>query len=180
MLPSGRGAARDPGTRQQASDPFDRDSRSALFVTRSDTSSIAPTPPMTRTSPTSGRFRSGSRPECSCASSRRTRRERVVLLEEIEAGERHGTCKRIRREGVAVEERARAVVASERRVHGFRCAGRAERQVARGERFRQADDVGRDLPHARTRTCGPCVRIRSALHRQSCSTPKRSHRPGRR
>ncbi len=75
---------------------------------------------------------------------RRRRASTSSLVEQIEARERDRARQRIRRERMPVEERPAAVVAQERVVDGVGDDRRAQRQVAGGQRLRQADDVRRD------------------------------------
>ena len=95
---------------------------------------------MTRTSPTAS-ARRGSRPARKRGFERSDAIEGRLFAEQIEARERHRARQRIGRVGVAVEERLGAVVAEERLVDRVGDGGRAQRQVAGGQRLRQADDV---------------------------------------
>ena len=70
--------------------------------------------------------------------------EHVVFVEEVEAGERDRAGQRVSGVRMAVEEGPAAVVAQERVVDCIGDDSRAERQIAGGQRLRQADHVRRD------------------------------------
>ena len=75
-----------------------------------------------------------------------------------------------------MEERLRAIVAEKRVVHRLGRGRDPERQVAGGQRLRQADDVRASRPRARRRTSGRFGRSPSAPRRRSSA--RRSDRTG--